>query len=252
VKAFRPLLSSVSVGLFCGELLFAAVLMFHLAGLTAVTAVYDIRGERYASATFSSVAFAARSRPASSSVKTNVPMARKTKPASSSTLTQTPIPLDAIIADSAGPPLFLNIPELDLRAAIQEVGVTSSSAVGIPTNYVDVGWFRFGPEPGQVGNAIMDGHVVTHNLRQPGVFKNLNKLRPGDLVRVETARATLIFKVTKTVVYGVDQAPLAEIFGATQKRALNLITCDGAWIQARRMYSERLVVFTELVPLAAK
>jgi LPXTG-site transpeptidase (sortase) family protein len=143
-------------------------------------------------------------------------------------------------------PRFLTISKINLHSIIQGVGLTTSGAVGIPTNYTDAGWFRFGTKPGQIGNAIMDGHVVTRSFG-PGVFSKLNSLAVGDSVEIDTYKSHLTFRVVKKMEYNLKDAPLMEIFGPTSKRMLNLITCSGVWNQKIKMYDKRLVVFTELV-----
>lgn len=49
------------------------------------------------------------------------------------------------------------------------------------------------------------------------------------------------------VAYDKDDAPLRKIFGPTEKRMLNLITCTGYFDHDIHNYVERLVVYTELV-----
>jgi len=44
-----------------------------------------------------------------------------------------------------------------------------------------------------------------------------------------------------------NSEPQVEIFGPTDKKRLNLITCNGEWIQSLKTYSDRLVVFTEQI-----
>ncbi|MGM0866326.1 MAG: class F sortase [Bacillota bacterium] len=49
------------------------------------------------------------------------------------------------------------------------------------------------------------------------------------------------------VAYQKDDAPLRTIFGPSEKRMLNLITCKGYFDREIHNYIERLVVYTELV-----
>ncbi len=219
MKVSRPtrlLLLSVFAGLLCGGLLSAAE--FHLFKITPVSASEVVSSSSVSSTTASIV--------------------------------QEPF-IATSTAAQIDTPLFLTISKIDLHVPIQEVGLTASSNMGIPTNYTDAGWFRFGPRPGQIGNATMDGHVVTRYFGA-GVFSNLHALVPGDKVNIETRRTILTFRVVKVAIYDMDNAPLDEIFGPTSKRMLNFITCDGVWVNKRRMYSQRLVVFTELAGITAR
>ena len=62
------------------------------------------------------------------------------------------------------------------------------------------GWFGLGPTPGQIGSAVILGHVDSHT--GPGVFFKLPSLIAGDLVDVGLADGvTAEFKVTSVATY---------------------------------------------------
>ncbi|MEK1829335.1 class F sortase [Priestia megaterium] len=63
---------------------------------------------------------------------------------------------------------------------------------------------------------------------------------------------TLTFDVKRIKSYPRDKAPLNEIFGYSNKRNLNLITCTGTFDRAEGTHQERLVVYTELKADQAK
>ncbi len=140
----------------------------------------------------------------------------------------------------------LVIPKLAINTNIQSVGLTSKGNMGIPDNYTDVGWFNRGAKPGEVGNAVMAGHLDTY-WWTPGVFRNLHQLTAGDDIYVNENGKTLHFRVTDKKIYDEHSTNLSEIFGKTDKRKLNLITCNGTWNSTVKRYNERLVVFSELV-----
>jgi sortase A len=144
-------------------------------------------------------------------------------------------------------PNVLSIPALKVSAHVQQVGIAYSGNLGIPTNFTDVGWYKYGPAPGSKGNAIIDGHR-DNALALPGVFKNLDQLEEGDDVYITTgAGKKLHFRVTKKELLNYNSTNTKEIFGASNTANLILITCEGDWNQAAREYSQRLVVFTTLV-----
>jgi sortase A len=129
--------------------------------------------------------------------------------------------------------------------AIEPVGL-QAGALGVPTNVWDVGWFQLGPRPGDVGNAVIDGHL--DSATGPAVFLGLHNLRVGDRIYV-TDRAGIErgFVVTELHSYSLTDAPLARIFGRSSARHLNLITCSGTWQVQAHQYNERLVVYTRLL-----
>ena len=57
----------------------------------------------------------------------------------------------------------LVIPAIGVNAAIQKVGITSKGEMEVPENASKVGWFEFGPRPGERGSAIIAGHFDGEN-----------------------------------------------------------------------------------------
>lgn len=142
-------------------------------------------------------------------------------------------------------PKNMTIEKLDVKSKVEQVGLDKKGAMGTPKNEQQVGWYKFGPRPGDVGNAVIDGHTDTKT--GPAVFYQLHELKKGDTVKIKDASGrTLVFRVKKLVEYGHLDAPLEKIFGASDQRNLNLITCIGTFDANEGTYDNRLVVFTEL------
>lgn len=148
------------------------------------------------------------------------------------------------VAQSASLPLRLQIPSLSINARVQQVGLNAKKNMAAPTNFTDVGWYKYGTVPGQLGSAVIDGHV-DNGLALSGVFKRLGDMAIGDDVYI-TARdgSRLHFVVTDIQSYPYTDAPSERIFSAKDAAHLNLITCAGTWIKGKRTYDERLVVYT--------
>ena len=139
-------------------------------------------------------------------------------------------------------PVRLQIPKIKVNAAIQYVGLTSSGLMEVPNGIADVAWYKFGPRPGEFGNAVIAGHRGRPHL-VPIVFDNLYKLHKGDLVYVRESDGRLISFVVRTIRIYSANASAPEVFGDTSGAHLNLITC--IWNKAKRAFSTRLVVFTD-------
>lgn len=140
----------------------------------------------------------------------------------------------------------LVIPAIRVDAAVEEVGVTSDGAMATPKKAGDVGWYKFGTSPGEVGSAVIDGHV-DNTFAFPGVFRDLKKLQVGDDVYVETkAGERLRFVVTDVRSFPYESVPTREIFLSDDGAHLNLITCGGKWLPAKQTYDHRIVVYTRL------
>jgi len=144
-------------------------------------------------------------------------------------------------------PVRFQIPALSIDAKVQDVGITKTGAMGIPSNFTDVAWYKYGPVPGAIGNAVIDGHL-DNAVSLPGVFKHLADIKTGDDIYVTNAGGqTLHFQVTKTETLDYNATSTSEIFGPSGTANLVLITCEGTWNQSIKEYSNRLVVFSTLV-----
>src|SRR3989344_1071244 len=64
-----------------------------------------------------------------------------------------------IVAATSSLPVRLQIPKLSIDADVQRVGIGKKGNMAVPTNYSDVGWYRYGTVPGQLGSAVVDGHI---------------------------------------------------------------------------------------------
>ncbi len=82
---------------------------------------------------------------------------------------------------------------------IPRLGVTAPVAEGIgKTGVLDKGYVGHYPrtaQPGRAGNVALAGHRNTHG--EP--FRRLDRLRPGDTVRIDTAGARYTYVVERTL-----------------------------------------------------
>jgi sortase A len=148
---------------------------------------------------------------------------------------------------SVGTPVFLVIPKINVDAAIAPVGITSDGAMDVPAGPTDTAWFDLGPRPGEVGSAVIAGHEGWKDGIR-AVFDNLHTLRVGDQIYTQDDRGvTSVFVVRRIATYD-QNADASEVFGSDDGGAhLNLITCEGTWNTAEKSYSDRLVVFADLL-----
>lgn len=143
-----------------------------------------------------------------------------------------------------GFPVRLKIPSINVDAAVELVGVSSSGAMDVPKKTADVGWFNLGPRPGEKGSAVIAGHF-NGIYGEDTVFTNLDKLKVGDKIFVEDDKgATISFVVRESRVY--DPGYAEDVFSSNDGVYLNLITCDGIWDGAKKSFSKRLVVFADI------
>lgn len=134
----------------------------------------------------------------------------------------------------------LIIPRIGVDARIDPVGIDATGAMAAPATLQSVGWFNRGPAPGAPGDAVIDGHFGLPS--QPAVFRQLERLRPGDQIEVlwPNGRVTS-FTVASSDVVAADARP-ADVFSSSGPARLTLITCSGRWDQGKATYTDRLLV----------
>lgn len=116
----------------------------------------------------------------------------------------------------------------------------------VPSGTTFTGWYDLGPVPGNIGPAVIIGHVDSY--AGPGVFFDLKYVLPGDLVTVDDGSVPIFFRVERVVVYPKDSFPTAEVFGSTPNVALRLITCGGPFDTSIGHYEDNVVVYADEAP----
>jgi len=150
-----------------------------------------------------------------------------------------------LILSHFGFPMHLRIPEINVDADIEYVGLTSGGAMGVPKNQDNVAWFKLGQRPGEDGSAVIAGHYGLKNGKG-SVFDSLHKLIKGDKLYIEDDKGKIITFVVREIKSYNPQADATEVFNSSDgKSHLNLITCEGTWDKISKSYSQRLVVFTD-------
>lgn len=142
-------------------------------------------------------------------------------------------------------PQKIRIPAINLEAVIDQVGLTPDSIVDTPIN--EVGWYKDGPKPGEIGNATLNGHFKNSSFG-PGVFYNLSLLAAGDIISViDDLGQEFQFRVIKKDIVSVADFPLTEVYGSSTVSRLILITCAGAYSNTREDFSHRTIIYSELL-----
>ena len=145
----------------------------------------------------------------------------------------------------ASPPVRLVIPAIGVATPLVRLGLEAGGGMAVPSDFGRAGWFAGGPAPGQVGPAVIAGHVDSRT--GPAVFYRLRKLRPGQAVLVERADGTrLRFVVSQSRSFPKAEFPTGAVFGPVGSPELRLITCAGDFDRARGSYRDNLVVFAHL------
>ncbi|MGH9099930.1 MAG: sortase domain-containing protein, partial [Acidimicrobiales bacterium] len=113
-------------------------------------------------------------------------------------------------------------------------------------DYNEAAWYEYSPTPGQLGPAVIEGHIDSA-AEGPSVFFDLGALVPGDHVDVARADGTVaVFTVTGVREYPKTSFPTTAVYGNTDFAALRLITCGGAFDYATGHYLDNTIVFASL------
>ena len=160
---------------------------------------------------------------------TTVPSETTTTTTTTSTV---PVAAPTNEVPNGDPIAILHIPRLGITWQVVE-GVTIAALKDGPGHF---------PEtvlPGQLGNSAIAGHRTTHG--EP--FRNIDRLRPGDLIELTTLVGTYAYEVTGSVI--VKPADYGLVIPTIDPTIATLVlaTCDPAYTARNR-----LIVKATLVP----
>lgn len=139
-------------------------------------------------------------------------------------------------------PTRVTVASIGLDLPVRPVGVAGDGQMELPANPSVVGWYRFGPAPGDgEGSVVLGGHL---DSREYGVgpLVRLRKLRPGAVVEVRTSRGTVRYRVEGVRDVDKKELALGELFARTGARRLHLVTCGGPYDANGGGYRDNLVV----------
>lgn len=147
---------------------------------------------------------------------------------------------------AAARPVRLAIPAIGVDSDLMNLGLEPNGALEVPPGGFPAGWYSGSPIPGEIGPAIIAGHVDWDG--EPGVFFRLHELAPGDEIRADRADGvTAVFRVASVERYAKDAFPTARVYGDIDHPGLRLITCGGEFDTQARSYRDNTVVFADLV-----
>lgn len=144
-------------------------------------------------------------------------------------------------------PVGLEIPAIGLDTdVLVPLTVGADGVLPAPVDYATAGWHTRGPMPGQLGPAVIAGHVDGPDGE--GIFYRLGELVAGDVVTVTREDGTVAtFTVDSVGRYPKAEFPTSRVYGNTTNRAeIRLITCGGAFDRTTGHYVDNIVVFGHL------
>jgi hypothetical protein len=143
-------------------------------------------------------------------------------------------------------PTALRIPAIRVATGLIRLSLDPAGVLQPPDAPGVAGWFAGGPVPGDVGPALLAGHIDSH--AGPAVFFNLRRLRPGDEVQVDRSDGrTALFRVVQVAAFRKDRFPTEQVYAPTPLAELRLVTCGGQYDRAGRRYLDNIIVQAVLV-----
>jgi LPXTG-site transpeptidase (sortase) family protein len=146
-------------------------------------------------------------------------------------------------AEATRAPVRLRIPTVGVDAIVLPVGVDRNGVMVVPRDVRQVGWYRFGPAPGDpAGAAVITGHVDTGEAGAGALFP-LRSARVGDAVRVTlVGDRTVTYRVVGKQTIVKQRLPVEQLFARDGAPRLVLITCGGPFLPELSSYRDNLVV----------
>ncbi|MFI7429727.1 class F sortase [Micromonospora sp. NPDC049836] len=145
-------------------------------------------------------------------------------------------------------PTTISIPRIGVRAPIMSLGLKPDGTLEVPplAEAQKAGWYSLGASPGEVGNAVVVGHVDSAKLG-PAVFFNLGSLVKGDTISVAREDgSTVTFVVDGVTSYPKASFPTDLVYGPSDKPGLRVVTCGGVFDSSAGSYLNNVIVLATM------
>ena len=148
----------------------------------------------------------------------------------------------APVASVAAPPESLVVPALGLDVLLDGLRTDREGALQVPEDPMSAGWYADGPAPGDLGPAVLAGHL--DSPAGPGVFARLLELHPGSTLSVRRSDGTLAdFVVDEVTTFAKRDFPTERVYAGDGRSSLRIITCGGDSDPETGRYRSNTVVF---------
>jgi hypothetical protein len=144
-------------------------------------------------------------------------------------------------------PTWVDIPAIKAHSSLVQLGLNADKSVAVPpvSEPLQAGWYKYSPTPGEVGPAVILGHIDGNH--QEGIFWRLHEVKRGDTVHIGRKNGTtLTFTVRKVDQTAKSSFPTSAVYGNTANPQLRLITCGGAFDATTHNYLDNIIVYATL------
>ena len=144
-------------------------------------------------------------------------------------------------------PASVDIPKISSHSTLIPLGLDDRGAMQVPDVHrpEQAGWYSRGVTPGQLGPAVIVGHV--DGAGRAGVFSRLKELSVGDEINVALVDGrTLKFEVHAVEKVLKSNFPTVKVYGNVDHPALRLVTCGGQFDPTRNSYLSNVIVYADM------
>lgn len=144
-------------------------------------------------------------------------------------------------------PINIKIVSVGIDYRIKQVGKNTDGSMETPGVLENItGWYKFSPTPGEVGPAIIVGHVDSYE--GPSVFWRLREVKPGEVIEIMREDGkNAKFRVDSLKQFDQANFPTTEVYGNVNNPQLRLITCGGTFNKTTGQYTANTVVFASYI-----
>lgn len=144
-------------------------------------------------------------------------------------------------------PVAISIPSVGVNASpIDGVGVEPNGELEVPSAK-RVGWYEYGPSPGQVGSSVLAAHIASDGV--DGAFRYLSDANVGDQVEVVfDDDSSQTYEIIEMAQYDKDELPFDRVFAREGEPVITLITCGGTFQPSVGSYEDNIVAYA--IPLS--
>lgn len=139
-------------------------------------------------------------------------------------------------------PTRFDVEALDISMPVSPVGVAADGEMALPPTPAVMGWYEYGPRPGEaVGATVFAAHRDLPDFGT-GPAARLDRLSVGELVVVRSGGVVRRYRVSQVSRLSKKSLDLAAIFARTGPARLHVVTCSGPFDQRTRSYEDNLLV----------
>jgi sortase (surface protein transpeptidase) len=142
-------------------------------------------------------------------------------------------------------PVHITIPKIGIDTSVISTGLKADGSLALPNQFDVTAWYAGGPAPGDLGPAVIAGHV--DSTTGIAIFWRLRELAPGDQIQIARADGSVAtFTVIELQQYDQEAFPTEAVYGNINYAGLRLITCGGTFNTTTHHYDQNTVVYARL------